>query len=144
MPEFFDKLGKLGRGVYGITEILKVCPPSHLSFFCPLILFIPVHAISCCACFCSAFSSPCLFFRTSSLAKALRHATRSASFRGAICQCSATVPRSLQVACTATRTLEAFPSGQVRRKVIRDETGLENMGGEGGGAQEGEAVEGVE
>ena len=48
------------------------------------------------------------------------------------------------MACTATRTLEAFPSGQVRRKVIRDETGLENMGGEGGGAQEGEAVEGVE
>ena len=33
MPEFFDKLGKLGRGVYGITEILKVRLPSYLSFF---------------------------------------------------------------------------------------------------------------
>jgi hypothetical protein len=103
-----------------------------------------VHTISCCARFFSAFPSPSLFFRTSNLAKALRHATRRASFRSAICQCSAAVPRSLQVACTATRALEAFPSGQVRRKVIRDETGLENMGGEGGGAQEGEAVEGME
>jgi hypothetical protein len=30
MPEYFDKLGKLGRGVYGIMEISKVrIPPSY-------------------------------------------------------------------------------------------------------------------
>ena len=40
--------------------------------------------------------------------------------------------------------LEAFPSGKDCPQVFRDETGLESMGGQGGGPQKGDAVEAVE
>ena len=109
-PEYCDKLGKFGRGVYGIREISKVrttlLPPCH----------IHAHpsAFSYCTRFCSAFPSPRHFFRTRSLAEAPRHATRRAGIRSAICQCATAVPHSLQMACTITRALETFPSGQVR------------------------------
>jgi protein SFI1 len=49
-----------------------------LPLFHRLVLFMLV--ISYRARLCSAFPSPCHFFRTSNLAKALRHATRGASF----------------------------------------------------------------
>jgi hypothetical protein len=84
-----------------------------LPLFHRLVLFMLV--ISYRARLCSAFPSPCHFFRTPSLAKSPRHATRGARLCSAICQRAAAVPRSLQVACTVTCAREAFPSGQDRR-----------------------------
>ena len=140
-PDYSGRLGRLGKNDYETRGNLKVWQPSNH----PLIFYSDnVGFIRCRTCIFPAFAGKCSLLSPPGLAQAPCYAARRAYLCSTIFPRSATISHSLQVARAVACAPEAFPSGEDRRQVLHDETGLEDMGGQGGGAVQGEAAAGVE